>query len=65
MTKTIQRFADGLLSRLVPQVEVSAASSYLETCRCEGYVRFLRRCTPYPYPGVPTICGPCNITSRC
>lgn len=63
MTKTIQRFADGLLSRLVPQVEVAAACTYLETCRCEGYVRFQRRC--YACPGVPRYCGPCNIANRC
>lgn len=63
MTKTIQRFADGMLSRLVPQVEVAAAYSYIRTCRCEGYVRFQQRC--YSIPGVPNYCDPCNIVNRC
>ena len=60
---TIQRLADRVLARFVPEVEVAAACSYLETCRCEGYVRFQRRC--YSGCGIPSHCGPCNITTRC
>jgi hypothetical protein len=64
MTKTMQRFADGLLSRLVPQVEVSAACTYTVTCSCVPGGRRIRK-TCYDCPGVPKHCTPCNKVDIC
>ena len=65
MIDVVGRFADRLLTRLVPRGEASACSDYYLLCYCSGGLRYSKRCGG-GCNGIPSYCYSCTtITGTC
>jgi hypothetical protein len=64
MIDTVNRLADRMLARLVPQGEAAACGKFWRVCSCTGGKLYQKLCDG-GCNGIPVYCSECNWTGYC